>query len=158
METKIYLKLKNKPRSVNTLIKSLYNIKYDNNTYKSNTTYSDDACTIVQCSRKRNRSFEEIYILCKTYFPKIKEKDVVEALLSHKVKNKHGIHRCTIIYCPTILKPVVYYSSYYTRYMIPKTKGMAAKSWRQLLRKVGISSAVKLYEYFEHQKELENGN
>ena len=149
----IYLKIKNKPRSIESLIKKLYSYKRAADIYKSCTTYKDEACTIIECHRGKNRSFEAIYELATTYFPNAKEKDVVKAIVDADLGYSEAIYmggkfKPVIFFCPDIQKPVVYYSTWgYRRGCISPRKGVSDKSWVQLLRKINITSAKKLTEY-----------
>jgi hypothetical protein len=55
---------------------------FDHTNYITEFTYFDKECTEVQCTAKR-RSFEELYILFKTYFKNISKKELLTLLFTY---------------------------------------------------------------------------
>ena len=81
---KIYIKLDNPPTSIKSLIESLFNdINLASATiYKyAKPTYKNKECTIIDCNAGR-RSFEDLYSLTTTYFPKATKTQLMKALMS----------------------------------------------------------------------------
>ncbi|MFA9239460.1 MAG: hypothetical protein ACEQSQ_06165 [Candidatus Paceibacteria bacterium] len=88
----IYLKLKNKPKSVKELIK----IGFTKNSGLFVVTYADPECTIQEC-RAANRSFEDLLEISKTYFPRTTEKKLAKTLFKlNKEINLTASYCCTI--------------------------------------------------------------
>lgn len=59
----------------------------------------------LQCDANRNRSFSDLYALCKTYYPSITHKKLAKILMELRKQDK----RVYFSYCYTIHKPVVIY-------------------------------------------------
>lgn len=72
---KIYIQTDKRPKTVRELLRKLYSIEIVYNKVKRATsTYSNKECTILQCGPEKNRSFRDVYALCKTYFHNVSEK------------------------------------------------------------------------------------
>lgn len=77
---KIYIKI---PKSKFKTIKGLLRLMLDKEIqYGSGRlpTYYDKECTSLQCALGKNRSFRDLYCLCKTYFPNVTKKRVLMEL------------------------------------------------------------------------------
>jgi len=109
---KIYLKLDKKPKTVRELLKILYCFNLNENQFvdywaigpKSMPTFSDKECTKIQCGRNKNRSFKDVYIICKTYFHNVSEKKVFLEMLTLKLDEKETIKKnlTSIYHCCTL--------------------------------------------------------
>lgn len=95
---KIYIKTKKRPKNVRELLKLLYIDKNDN--ICTEITYSNKQCTIIQCGQNRNRSFKDIYFLCKTYFHNVTPKKVFLECFTLYYDKKHKFPYLTI--CGTL--------------------------------------------------------
>ena len=65
-------------------------------------SYSDAECTVLQCKKGAYRSFDELVMICQTYFPDCTPEDVAKTLnkLFPKIK-------CSLYFCEDIRKVVV---------------------------------------------------
>lgn len=119
------------------------------------TTYRDKECKKYQCSGYTNRSFEEVYLILKTYYPKITRKDVIHELV---VFNKPFIDNMGVLkrrvlqpsFCETINKPVLWFSYY----SLPESwritqdsKGRQKHSWKELFEMIGIRNSQDFNAY-----------
>lgn len=91
MNNKIYFENPNK-KNLQTLLNSLYT-----NTGYSKLTFYDKELKIIECSGKR-RSFEDLYLICKTYFPKTNKKEVMKALININILFYYCMHIKKIVF------------------------------------------------------------
>lgn len=69
------------------------------NTYQFVKTYKDNECKELECKPAR-RSFDNLVIISRTYFPEATESDIIKALVK--------IEKIRCFYCNDIRKPVFY--------------------------------------------------
>lgn len=100
------------PKDLEDLLLTYYR-KGNPTTYYSNTEHE------IQCTANRNRSFDDLLLLAKHYFPDTTIKDVVKVYYEFNKKNKEG-YGFLVMYCPNIEKPVI-------------AKGVHPKSYRSIL-------------------------
>ncbi|MFA9239461.1 MAG: hypothetical protein ACEQSQ_06170 [Candidatus Paceibacteria bacterium] len=101
---KIYFKTgKVKIRDIKHLLKIGYSSRSGVEFKK---TYRDPECTILECHSAR-RSFGDLVLICKTYFPETTEKEVAKTLF--ELNNEIGVRAS---YCHTINKLVFLKSVY----------------------------------------------
>ncbi len=93
---KIYLNTKKEFKNIEELIQ----YGYTRNQEKFKRTYLDPKCKIQDCHPAR-RSFGDLLLICKTYFPKTTEKELAKALFS--LNKKTGLRAS---FCGTINKLV----------------------------------------------------
>jgi hypothetical protein len=88
IEQKLYIKEligKTKPRSVSRFLDIFFIAAPElRSTYRLRTsaTYSDSKCTLLHCTEGRMRSYDDLYLLVKTYYPKIAHKRLIRILLT----------------------------------------------------------------------------
>ncbi|HEX8586104.1 MAG TPA: hypothetical protein VF680_17060 [Allosphingosinicella sp.] len=152
-DQKIYLKLDKRPWNVKEVIEALYDKDRGYGQLNAVTTYSDKECTIKQCIRNR-RSPDDIYYLCKTYFPNVTMKKVMHEILCFDRKDKEGkpfnmqLYNCITMQrlrvIPMRMDDMQNYVNIvnYTNYQSPWT-------WKELLDMVGIKSNEDLKNYRE---------
>jgi len=149
-DTKIYLKLNKRPKNVAELIDKLWSEPYD----KSVETYHNKECTIKQCASYKNRSFDDFYYLCKTYFPNVTPKKVFHELIISNRNNK--IIACS--HCETIRKTTIFFYDYKQLvyawvniyiYNIKMNKYNSKYSWEELYHLLNIHSNEDLIAYRE---------
>ena len=99
MERKIYFKQKPGKRRG---IKSLLKMGFNNFHFKK--TYTDIECTKEECHPAR-RSFGDLLLICRTYFPNTTEQQLAKTL--RELSKEIGIR---VSYCSTIDK-IVFYKS-----------------------------------------------
>ncbi len=73
-----------KPKSISEILEALYPCQY----FKATQTYRERECFSNQCSANRNRSIDDIYYLCKSYFPNITIKDLMHEILTYTKYDK----------------------------------------------------------------------
>lgn len=153
---KIYLKLDKKPRTIKSLLNSLYSERNDHSVMATN-TYSDKQCTVLQCQSYRQRSFDDIKILVKTYFPKTSPKVILKNLILLDPKTKNGT--CTgfvFSNCSTIDRIKINYNYvgsndrkdyYFKNCNFDISKYDSEYSWRELFAMLNIHGIQDLIEY-----------
>lgn len=95
--TAIYLeefKYKN-PKNVKEILTALYSDSYN----RAKETYSDSLCNDTQCGRFKDRSFDDIYYLCKSYLPAITVEELLHEILIYEIKPGYifGLGSCGTI-------------------------------------------------------------
>lgn len=77
---KIYVNFE-KPRTAKEFLKKFY---YSENGpfLKANATYKDENCKFLQCPKNRMRSFDDLLVLIKTYYPSYNAKKLMHLLLT----------------------------------------------------------------------------
>lgn len=151
-DTKIYLKLDKRPKNVADVLQLLF-VRNDSimDISDSKKTYKDKDCKIEQCKEGKYRSMDDIYYLCKTYFPNVTVKKVMHELLMFKSGDKYkAIQFYT---CGTMKKLRVIPMSY-TTYdeSIRCSKYDSQWSWKELFSLVGINSQNDLINYTNKHK------
>lgn len=107
-------------------------------------TYLDEECTQLQCEGRKNRSFEEVFDLIKTYYPKT----TIETLLLVLVKLRPQQCYLYCASCSSINRiTIVYYYSQIVNYNLPGMTDPAGYNWPQLLAKIGIYTVKELNGY-----------
>jgi len=149
-EPKIYLKTDKEFKNINEVIYALYNHNY----HFAYETYSNKECTDLQCSEGKLRSFDDIYYLCKTYFPDTTEKDVIYELVNLKINNKvcwfaycGGMGRIKIqFYLPGRLIIAFGVNRIYNN--ISNTSStISGYNWKKLFKLIGINNSEEFKEY-----------
>lgn len=97
---KIYFRLDSKPKNIIDLLKDGYNGFNSTLLHEFKPTYKDEGLTKCECHAAR-RSFGDLLIICKTYFPKTQRKDLAKAIM--KLNKQIGLRAS---YCNTIDKLV----------------------------------------------------
>jgi heme oxygenase len=87
MAKKIYFKNPN-TENLDKLIESLFT----KNVFYAKNTYLDSEFKYIECTRSR-RSFEDLLLISKTYFPRTKKKELMQALINNKIL----FYRCSEI-------------------------------------------------------------
>ena len=82
--------------------------EFFNRLYKSSygfpTTYKDVDCTITQCTNGSDRSFNDLYRLMRTYYPRITHKQLIKIISKKCTRNR----KINLIFCPKVEKIVLY--------------------------------------------------
>lgn len=162
---KLYIEeLKDKERP-KTIIKFIKLFLFTNNNYNAKATFTNKECNIKHCVRGKMRSYDDIFILTKTYYPSITHKKLMEILLCIGITEKYYIYdyvksgnvlkeRIRRIYmsnCSTMRRIRITYNQdityidYNSIKMINKYN--SKYSWIQLLNKLGITSQKELINY-----------
>jgi len=123
-------------------------------------TYTDQNLTSLQCQRQKLRSFDDIYILFKTYFPEITEKEVTHLLITFnkKITERELEPYIRLYRCKDILRPTFYYSSagiYFDKIFYDKEDDdyydllNSKYDWKDLLANLNINNEEELIEYID---------
>lgn len=145
---KLYLKIDKAPESIKELLSMLYSVDMNNKYihYKGSAiTYSNKGLTTIQCVEKKARSIQDIIRLCQTYFPDVEIKEIFTNLL----KFKNGGFHLAPIYCGTIRKANINWSSYTpVMWSFSKYRGIGDYSWKDVLDTLGINTSEKIKSFY----------
>ena len=103
---KLYVNYKKKYKETP---EEFFNRLYESS-YGFPTTYKDVDCNYQQCINGSDRSFNDLYRLMKTYYPRITHKQLIKIINKKCTRNKYF----NLIYCPDVNKIVLYYGSWGT--------------------------------------------
>ena len=149
----IYLKIE-KPKTISELLLKL--LITENGAYNSgNATYSDEACTEVQCEAGKWRSFDDIFELVNTYFPNTDEKTTMLEIMALDIKTTKGyVLRPYFNFCNQInMCTMMYYSDpHIAKTACTKEKGIGKYAWGDLLELLGITNIEELKDYIDNNK------
>jgi len=84
----IYLKLEKQPESFAEILDILYD--RDESYYSLVATYNDEECTEIQCSYGKRRSFQDLFEIGRTYFPKL----TINEFITYLQNKKLGYYFC----------------------------------------------------------------
>jgi len=155
-KSKIYfeqgIEVKNVDDILNKLLISNSNLQSSNKPtfYKYNNVYYQ------QCSARKYRSFDDILLICKTYFPSVKVETVFKKLLllnntknnvlNDKLRQRFG-------YCGDI-KRIRYIGNYPSSLYIfysdtmSRVQGKSKYSWKDLFKMIDINNVEELKEFY----------
>ena len=155
-KSKIYLESNVKVKNVDDLLQKLLIENNSSNTSALPTSYKYENTLYSQCDSNKYRSFDDILLICKTYFPSTKVETVFKKLLllnnnlkdikNDRVKNK-------LSYCSTIsrIRYIANYNnslySFYTT-AIDKNKNESNYSWKDLFKMININNVEELKEFY----------
>lgn len=162
---KIYANIE-KPTDLNDLIKKLYSVK-ENDRAHCRETYSNEACTSIQCYSKKYRSFDDLLICAKTYFPETTPKELFHNLLTTDIFSTDGkklyFHMSN---CSSIrrIRCIYYYDETYCYAEYNCNKYDSQFSWEDLLEMIeikgtnweSITDQIRNYIKTHKNKELVN--
>lgn len=158
---KIYIKGLENPKDIYTILSELY--KHDMmDCMRGVETFEDKECTIIQCTRGRRRSFDDIVDIVNTYLPNTRVEEILHEILVLGVKNpKLAKYRYPCMFvCMDIRKPVLLYSNH----LCPNVSGndsYATSSkyvWTKLLRIFNISDNQQLAQYIDNYEKNNKRN
>lgn len=149
---KIYFKDK-KPKNLKNILNTLYSSQYGSTikTYhKNNKEY------FIQCEDGKMRSFDDYFLICKTYFPKVKIETAFKNLLLFKMnllkveKNLEGLRlrACSTIDRINISTSEVTLVHNYTNSLLSSKYG-SIYSWEELFKMININSVDDLIQFYK---------
>jgi len=143
---KIYLKLNKKPKTIQELLLELF--AYGNNDKRTNVnTYNNKDCTSLQCNENKFRSFDEVYDIICTYFPRTTLKEAIHELISLDFGLENPLY-IKMINCSTINRIVLYYTTEsFNSNIFGIAKYNSIYSWDDLLLYLNIKSKEELKSY-----------
>ena len=84
---KIYVGFK-RPKTVAEFITKLFDNKQIYGEYYSSvTTFYDKECINIQCYKNKYRSFDDVYLIIKTYYPSYNRSKLMKVLITLTFKN-----------------------------------------------------------------------
>jgi len=152
--SKIYIKIDKRPKNIKQLLEIFYRAnKGTSYSHYALPTYFDKECTKEQCRAGAYRSFDDVYLLCKTYFSIVSPKRVIHEMLNLKIMRDNQRFKIRMQYCGGMMKIrfVIVIDNYHQTYndIINRTYGNSKWSWRELLSMLDINSQEDLENYRE---------
>ncbi len=143
----IYVKFK-KP---NTVKEFLYTFFTSDRVGYGTYTYHDEACTSIQCYNDKMRSFDDIYDMVKTYFPKATRRRVIHEILTLDYKFLDDRFLVPFLsHCSTMQKiRITYQTLPYISISPPFNLDpyKSTHSWTELLSLIGVKNQRDLIVY-----------
>lgn len=143
-----------KPRTVREFLKKFYHLS-DGWCLKGYTTYSDSECKRSQSSHSY-RSFDDLLILVKTYYPSITDKKLIHYLLTTDFKLSENIKAYPHLgVCSGMGKiRFIPYKELNVSYDLDIRKRMlnSKNTWNELLKLIGIKNEYQFKEYIKNRK------
>lgn len=151
-KSKIYFK-DLEVKNVNHILNELL---IDSQTSKRPTYYKYNNKYYQQCAKGKYRSFDDILLICKTYFPSVKVETVFKKLLllnNTKSYVLNGTLRQQFGYCGDITKIryIANYSISITSFYInalSRSQGNSKYSWKDLFKMININNIEELKEFY----------
>jgi len=154
-KSKIYFEQGIEIKNVDDILRKLL-ISTGSQSSNKPTFYKYENVYYQQCSASRYRSFDDILLICRTYFPSVKVETVVKKLLllnntkssvsNDSLKQRFG-------YCGDIRK-IRYIANYSTSLQyfysdaITRSQGKSEYSWKDLFKMININSAEELKDFY----------
>lgn len=131
---KLYIKAGRQPTISQFLLEVF---SYNKESYMTSVeTYYDEECLKIQCKAGKYRSFNEIFILVKTYYKSITVVKLAKLLLEMKIETDHIKYYSYNMYCNDIHKPVILFTRFKQSNGISNLKGNEKYSWLELYNMV----------------------
>lgn len=131
---KLYIKAGRQP-TISQFLSEVFS--YNKEPYMTSVeTYYDEECLKIQCKAGKYRSFNEIFILVKTYYKSITVVKLAKLLLEMEIKIDDRVYYRYILYCDNIQKPVILFVRFKQSNGISDLKGNEKYSWLELYNMV----------------------
>lgn len=155
-KSKIYFESDVKVKNVDDILNKLLIKNLQSTTSALNTYYKYENVEYLQCEKNRYRSFDDILLICRTYFPSTKVETVFKKLLLLNNKkslilndNVKGQFR----YCSTInrIRYVANYNTtvnYFYHTAISSSYGNSKYSWKDLFKMININNFEELKQFY----------
>ena len=155
-KSKIYFTQSTEVKNVDDILNKL--LISDNTTSNKPTFYKYDNVYYEQCSVNRYRSFDDILLICKTYFPSVKVETVFKKLLllnNTKSSVLNDSLKQRFSYCGDINR-IRYIGNYSTSLQnfysdaTTRAKGNSKYSWKDLFKMININKELTylLFYYY----------
>lgn len=151
----IYVKFaeEKKPKSIKEFLNNLYTKERVSYYARAVDTFTDKNCTQLQSSHMY-RSFDDLLILTKTYYPSITTKKFIKILLNLKIPipNSDKYYYPYLGSCSTMgkIRFIPYKGKFLDSY---QTKMPNSKyTWEELLKPLGIKDTKTLTKYLEENE------
>ena len=153
-KSKIYFEQGTEVKNVDDILNKL--LISSNQASNKQTFYKYNNVYYNQCSAGKFRSFDDILLICKTYFPSVKVETVFEKLLllnntkssvlNDKLNQRFG-------YCGDIrrIRYIANYSTplgYFYSGAITRSQGESKYSWKDLFKMININNVEELKEFY----------
>lgn len=159
-ELKIYVNFE-APATLAEFLDKYFDYGYNINNVRGIETYYDKECTTIQCVSGKYRSFDDLMLLAKTYYPDTTPADLMRELLLLEKAGRHdsfGDGTCpklTLLMgnCADINRIRVCYFYEKNSYEFTRTidKLNSQYSWTELLSMIGINSQEDLDSFRENK-------
>lgn len=131
---KLYIKADRQPTISQFLLEVF---SYNKEPYMTSVeTYYDEECLKIQCKAGKYRSFNEIFILVKTYYKSITVVKLAKLLLEMEIKIDDRVYYRYMMYCSDIHKPVILFTRFNQSSALSNLKGDENYSWLELYNMV----------------------
>ena len=131
---KLYIKAGRQPTISQFLLEVF---SYHKDSYMTSVeTYYDEECLKIQCKAGKYRSFNEIFILVKTYYKSITVVKLAKLLLEMEFKTDNIMYYRYILCCDNIQKPVILFTRFKQPGGLSNLKGDENYSWLELYNMV----------------------
>lgn len=155
-KSKIYFKSDIKVKNVDDILNKLLIKNLQSSTSSLNTYYKYENIEYLQCEKNRYRSFDDILLICRTYFPSTKVETVFKKLLLLNNKKSLILNdnvKCQFRYCSTInrIRYVANYNatvSYFYNTAISSSCGNSKYSWKDLFKMININNVEELKQFY----------
>lgn len=168
LDTKLYiaeieLGEAKKPKTIKKFLEFYFTHKNNNQLYSSSlSTYYDKECTNIQCICNKLRSFDDMYMITKTYYPSITVKKLITILVNLTIikggnllvpqfSDCGGMRRIRIIY---YMKANTYAE------VMTKLKYDSVYSWKELFNMIDLTEEKynKIKQQNENKQQEYNEN
>ena len=155
-KSKIYFNQGTEVKNVDDILNKLLISNSSQQTSNKPTFYKYNNVYYNQCSTGKFRSFDDILLICKTYFPSVKVETVFKKLLllnntkssvlNDSLKQRFG-------YCGDIRR-IRYIGNYsmslqwFYNDAITRSKGESKYSWKDLFKMININNVEELKEFY----------
>lgn len=153
-KSKIYFEQGIEVKNVDDILRKL--LISNNQASNKPTFYKYDNVYYQQCSAGKYRSFDDILLICKTYFPSVKVETVFKKLLllnNTKSSILNDKLNQKFAYCGNIRR-IRYISNYsnslenFYSNAITRSQGESKYSWKDLFKMININNVEELKEFY----------
>lgn len=148
----IYLKLEQKPKTLEELFTQLFSY-YNASQLKSCETFEDESCNLSECDANKYRSIDDVLDIAQTYFPDLSEQHVIRSLLTTILEYRGDLYYPYLIACSKISRPTICFNEgEYPRVNIrydfdsENLKQSRFKNWKEVCAIAGINSIKELQD------------
>lgn len=143
-----------KPKTIKGFLKFYFTHNKTPNPYSSSlATYSNKQCDTLHCRPDKLRSFDDMYMITKTYYPSITVEKFITILVNLTIIKNNKLLVPQFDICGTMMRiRIIYYMSF-NNYdnVISKPKYNSVYSWKQLFEKIDLTK--EKYNKIKQQNE-----
>jgi hypothetical protein len=159
LDTKLYVReiesgnIK-KPKTIKTFLKFYFTYNNNHQLYSSSlATYSNKECTTTHCNRDKLRSFDDMYMITKTYYPSITVEKFITILVNLTIIKNNRLLIPQFDNCGTMMRIRIIYYQNSNNYndVISKPKYNSEYSWKELFKMIDLTE--EKYNKIKQQNE-----